>query len=280
MDRAKDEAAVTAEAGTWQAGLDILKALPLSAMFDASFTQTKTAQPGTQNSTVELPQDASLFLAGGWTEHLGSFVQVTYSAADDHFSWDNTDIRYAKLTTIGGKELVWGLDLNNNPTVEDLWNATPRGDTRGSRVIPRRRRRRRPFCWASGPGRRRSRRIHDVERPPVSGGDGLSNSHLGDSEPDTGSGSASTPGVRAVLAPRAGDGRGTETQFEIGTYGLYMKIDPERHFRPRRHVHGLAGNIQIRTSRWRRTTCCLSGHLHPPERHAYGLVRGGGKRAS
>ena len=125
VDRAKDEAAITAEPGTWQAGLDLLKALPISAMFDASFTQTKKAQPGAQNGTVEFPQDASLFLAGGWTEHLGSFVQVTYSATDDHFSWDNTDIRYARLCTVGGKELVWGLDLNNSPTVEDLWNSTP-----------------------------------------------------------------------------------------------------------------------------------------------------------
>src|SRR5215470_14821561 len=87
VDRAKDESAVKAEPGTWQAGLDILKSLPLSAMFDASLTQTKTAQPGTQNGTVEFPQAASLFLAGGWTDHLGSFVQVTYTSVDDHFTW-------------------------------------------------------------------------------------------------------------------------------------------------------------------------------------------------
>ncbi|HEY1434262.1 MAG TPA: hypothetical protein VGG65_02745, partial [Thermoanaerobaculia bacterium] len=124
VDRAKDES-IKAEPGTWQAGLDLLKALPLSALFDTEFTQTKKAQPGTQNATFQFPSDVSLFLSGAWSTHVGSFIQVTYSTSDDHFSWDNTDIRYANVTTLGGKELVWGLDLNNNPTVEDLWNSTP-----------------------------------------------------------------------------------------------------------------------------------------------------------
>ncbi len=38
---------------------------------------------------------------------------------------DNTDLRYANETTLGGKELDYGITLNNNPTVEDLWNSTP-----------------------------------------------------------------------------------------------------------------------------------------------------------
>ena len=28
-------------------------------------------------------------------------------------------------TTIGGTDLVYGVTLNNNPTVQDLWNTTP-----------------------------------------------------------------------------------------------------------------------------------------------------------
>ena len=38
---------------------------------------------------------------------------------------DNTDIRYANKTKLRGKELVYGVDLNNNPTLEDIWNSTP-----------------------------------------------------------------------------------------------------------------------------------------------------------
>src|SRR5271169_5189928 len=125
VDRAKDTPAVSNEPGTRHAGLDLLKTLPLSAWFETSFTSTKSPQPGTQNGTVEFPQDVSLFLAGAWSEHVGSFIQVTYSTQDDHFSMDNSDIRYANTTKLGGKELVYGLTLNNNPTVEDLWHTTP-----------------------------------------------------------------------------------------------------------------------------------------------------------
>ena len=108
-----------------QAGLDLLQSLPLSVVFDTSFTAVRTAQPGTQNGSFELPQDASLFLAGAWAQHVGSFVQVTYSGADDHFSWDNTDIRYSNSGKLGGKDIVYGITFNNNPSVEDLWNDTP-----------------------------------------------------------------------------------------------------------------------------------------------------------
>lgn len=106
-------------------GLSILENFPLSVLFDTSFTSLKSPEPGTQNGSFQFPQQASLFLAGAWATHLGSFVQVTYSGQGDHFSWDNSDIRYANATKLAGKDLAFGLDLNNNPTVEDLWNSTP-----------------------------------------------------------------------------------------------------------------------------------------------------------
>ena len=105
--------------------LNMLETLPLSAFFETSMTGTKVPQPGTQNWNFQFPQDISLFLAGAWTYHVGSFLQVTYEVQDDHFTMDNTDIRYANKTTVSGKELDYGLTLNNNPTLEDLWNSTP-----------------------------------------------------------------------------------------------------------------------------------------------------------
>lgn len=107
------------------AALQLLEAFPLSVLFDTSFTSTKAPQPGTQNGNFLFPQDASLFLAGAWSSHVGSFVQVTYDSQADHFSWDNTDIRYANNHELFGKTLSYGATLNNNPTVEDLWNSTP-----------------------------------------------------------------------------------------------------------------------------------------------------------
>ena len=125
VDRADETKVVKADGGKKRAALDLLASLPLSAMLETSFTSTKSPVPGTQNGSVELPQDVSLFLSGAWTSHVGSFMQMTYDTQDDHFSIDNTDVRYANTTKWGGKELVYGLNVNNNPTVEDLWNSTP-----------------------------------------------------------------------------------------------------------------------------------------------------------
>src|SRR5579872_4528424 len=125
VDRADDTKVIKADGAKTRAPLDLLASLPLSVMLDASFTSTKSPVPATQNGSIELPQDISLFLSGAWTSHVGSFLQVTYNTQDDHFSMDNTDIRFANKTKLSGKELIYGLDLNNNPTVEDLWNTTP-----------------------------------------------------------------------------------------------------------------------------------------------------------
>lgn len=107
------------------AGLRLAATLPLSVMFLISDSLTLKAQPGTQNGNVEFPQQLSLFLASAFSDHAGGFMQVTYSGPDDHLSMDNTDLRIADHKKLGGKTLVYGLDFNNNPTVEDLWNSTP-----------------------------------------------------------------------------------------------------------------------------------------------------------
>jgi hypothetical protein len=140
VDRGDDTKTVKSDSGKAHAALDLLASLPLSVMLETSFTATKSPVPSvstnptppptylltpTQNGNFEFPQDISLFLAGAWTSNVGSFLQLTYDAQGDHFSMDNTDIRYANKTKLGGRELVYGLDLNNNPTVEDLWNTTP-----------------------------------------------------------------------------------------------------------------------------------------------------------
>ena len=96
---------------------------PLSAMLQVSFTHVKNTPSGTQNEDVQFPQEFSLFYAGAISEHAGSFAQLTYEQATGSFGWDNTDIRYAK--ELPDSNLVYGLTLNNSPTVQDLWNSTP-----------------------------------------------------------------------------------------------------------------------------------------------------------
>lgn len=105
--------------------LQLSRLIPLSFMVLLSNTAFQSAAPSTQNSAVGFPQQLSLFLAGGWASHFGGLAQVTYSHASDHFSMDNTDLRYANQTTLGSKRLDYGITLNNNPTVEDLWNSVP-----------------------------------------------------------------------------------------------------------------------------------------------------------
>jgi len=117
---------VTDDKKDHNAGLKLLEAFPLSVVFDTSFTSTKSPEPTTQNGSFQFPQDISLFLAGAWGSHVGSFAQVTYTAQGNHFNWDNTDVRYANSEHhLFGKSLTYGVTLNNNPTVEDLWNSTP-----------------------------------------------------------------------------------------------------------------------------------------------------------
>jgi hypothetical protein len=107
------------------AGLRLNEVLPLSVMFLAADTSVQKAQPGTENGSVQFPQALSLFLAGSMTPHVGGFVQATYTQQDDHIGLDNTDICYANQGSLGRKPVAYGFTLNNNPTVEDLWNSTP-----------------------------------------------------------------------------------------------------------------------------------------------------------
>ena len=116
---------ITAKPAHQEAGLSLNRYMPIAAFIQLSDTGTNRPQPGAQNWNAEFPQAASIFLAGAMSDHVGSFIQVTYDAQGDHFSWDNTDVRYANRTSFLGKDLVYGATFNNNPTVEDLWNDTP-----------------------------------------------------------------------------------------------------------------------------------------------------------
>jgi hypothetical protein len=110
--------------------LRLQKSIPVSAMAVASYVHTKRAQdePPTEdakrNNNLSF-DEGSLFLAGGLGSHVGGFAQVTYSGADEAVSWDNLDVRAVATGKLAGKDLVYGLTLNNNPGVQDPWNTLP-----------------------------------------------------------------------------------------------------------------------------------------------------------
>jgi hypothetical protein len=111
---------------------------PISMMGIIGLTHTHAplpppTAPYQPNDNVVLTP-VSFFWGGAITEHIGAFAQVTYNAPPpggftDGFghtwTWDNTDIRYANTARIGNVDVVYGITVNNNPTVQDLWNTTP-----------------------------------------------------------------------------------------------------------------------------------------------------------
>lgn len=112
------------QAGDSGKGLSIDQLPPLSAMIQISDSFTGKAQPGTQNGNVEFPQQLSLFYAGAISQNMGAFAQLTYTQPDDHFTMDSADIRYADHTQLWGADTIYGLTINNGPTIEDVWNST------------------------------------------------------------------------------------------------------------------------------------------------------------
>jgi len=233
VDKADETKVVKSEGGKKRAGLDLLASLPLSVMLDTSFTSLKSPEPTSQNGSFEFPQDISLFLSGAWTSHVGSFLQVTYDTQADHFSMDNTDIRYANTTKLGGKEFVYGLDLNNNPTVEDLWNTTPAWSY--------------PWIasdWAPTPNA--SPIINGALAQDVGGVGAYAmwnnhlyldatiyrSEHVNGAQPNLGG--TGTVNIRGVapywrLAWQELTGK---TQYEIGTYGMHMRSTPNEITQP------------------------------------------------
>lgn len=220
---------VKAKGGHSEAGLALTKFLPLSAMFLTSYTHLQTKEPSTQNNDVQFPQQLSLFLAGDWTPNVGSFLQVTYTQSSDSVELDNTDIRYANRSTkLFGKNFAYGVTLNNNPTVEDLWNSTPAWG----------------FPWIApdaGPAPAAAPVIAGQLAQDVAGvgGYGMWNdhlygavtvyrsAHLGGPEPPTGQGASYNINGAAPYWRFAWQQDWSSRYLMIGTYGLYMSSFPQ-----------------------------------------------------
>jgi hypothetical protein len=114
--------------------------VPVSAMVLANLSHvantSKSDDPAAdfnENNKV-IVSTASLFLGGKITDNVGAFVQVTYDpyasqGADGtfhgHASADNMDFRFADRFIDDKQDLIYGVSLNNNPSVSDVWNTVP-----------------------------------------------------------------------------------------------------------------------------------------------------------
>lgn len=103
----------------------------LSGMVMGSFTNTQKDQPdgtllpGYNKNNNFTFDEASLFYAGRIYGKVGAFSQFTYNGYEDKVEMDNTDIRFADQLDLFDAPVTYGVSLNNNPTVQDLWNTTP-----------------------------------------------------------------------------------------------------------------------------------------------------------
>ncbi|MEP7296081.1 MAG: cytochrome C [Burkholderiales bacterium] len=113
------------------------RALPISAMAVASLSNvadtSKSDDPAAdfQKNSKVIFATASLLVGGKVTDNIGGFAQVTYDpyATQDangnfhgHSNADNIDLRYADRFINVDRDLIFGVSVNNNPSVSDPWN--------------------------------------------------------------------------------------------------------------------------------------------------------------
>jgi len=104
--------------------------LPLALTTQTSFTHTMQPQPGgaapgfRDNDNFAFDQ-LSLYYAGQIAPKLGGFIELNYDGVAQQAALNNVDIRYAREGQVFGQDVLWGITVNNNPTVQDPWNSTP-----------------------------------------------------------------------------------------------------------------------------------------------------------
>ena len=89
-----------------------------------------------------IPEEASLFMAGKLSDHIGGNLKWTASMANTNplygstgvqtgtrvghdFFLDASDVRFADQDQVASQAVTWGVTLNNAPASQDLWNTTP-----------------------------------------------------------------------------------------------------------------------------------------------------------
>jgi hypothetical protein len=116
------------------------RTVPLSAMALASNSRvantSKSDDPGQdfQENERTILATASIFAGGKVTDNVGAFLQGTYDpyasqSADGHFQGrfqaDNMDLRYADRFVDPQRDFIFGVSVNNNPSLSDPWNTAP-----------------------------------------------------------------------------------------------------------------------------------------------------------
>jgi hypothetical protein len=117
-----------------QGGLTWDEALPVAGFIIPTFSHTQKNQDAVPspavshtNNNILLQEATGVYggivpVPGGG---LGAFIQVTYDGAIQRVGLNQSDVRYVKDAEFLGYPVIWGVDVNNNPSVEDVWGTTP-----------------------------------------------------------------------------------------------------------------------------------------------------------
>lgn len=106
--------------------------VPLSVMGVLNYAKIANAPVDAQKNAEAILATGSLFLAGKITDNIGAFTQITYdnyaSPNDDgsfsgHSNADNMDFRFANHVVTDKQDWIYGVSLNNNPSISDPWNS-------------------------------------------------------------------------------------------------------------------------------------------------------------
>jgi hypothetical protein len=104
--------------------------LPLAWVTQTSFTHTEAQRPGgaapgfRANDNIALDSVAGYY-AGKITPEVGGFIKFRYNPVRQQAQLGSVDIRDVREGELFGKDALWGLTVNNSPTVQDPWNSTP-----------------------------------------------------------------------------------------------------------------------------------------------------------
>ena len=100
----------------------------IDAVNNASYLNTPL-----KNGTLDF-ETGSVFLAGKISDNVGAFTQLTYDKfgskdANGNYTVgttgaDSMDIRYADQIVTPSRNLIYGVSLNNKPSVSDPWNTS------------------------------------------------------------------------------------------------------------------------------------------------------------
>ncbi len=100
---------------------------PVALMLMPGFTHTEAKQdqpppPGLKTNDNFVTQQITGLIAGQIYGNLGTFTQISGSPVTGQVWFDGSDVRYVFPTKLFGKDVTYGIDVNNTPTIQDVWN--------------------------------------------------------------------------------------------------------------------------------------------------------------